>query len=117
MSRSAQWSTEPLNGQIPDILFLGVYTDYEIPSSVNAVDSGKIVQTLRSVFLLPVQNILCEKRGSYFLRNVRMCIPQQIVSCKTRCYTAIGEPLACVVECIPASTRCLLLAFQVEVGL
>ena len=110
MPRSAQCSTQPLIRQMPDVLFLG-------ESSVNAVDSGKIVRTLWSVFSLPVQNIFCEDRGSYSLRNVGMCIPQQKVSCATRCYTLIGEPLACVVECIPASARCLLLAYQVEAGL
>ena len=35
-----------------DILFLGQYTDHEIPISVKAVDPGKIVQTLCSVFFL-----------------------------------------------------------------
>jgi hypothetical protein len=48
----------------------------KIPSSVNAVDSGKIVKTLRSVFCLPVQKNLCEDGGSYFLRNLGMCISQ-----------------------------------------
>jgi hypothetical protein len=101
---------------MPDILFNRQYTDYETPSSVNAVDSGKIVQTLRSVSCLLVQNILCEYTASYFLRNVGMCTPQQIVPCVTRCHTLIGEPLACVVECMPAATQWLLVGFQVEVG-
>ena len=68
------------NVKKPDIVFLGQCTDYLIPNALIAVDPGKIVQTLGSVFCLPVQNILYEERYSYILRTVGICIPQQIFS-------------------------------------